>query len=595
MVLTAAAACSGLGVDLPTMRAAMLAGRHAMRPLREFGGLPARFEDVPGAWLEDRKPMRGRTYGAASNLSLFIAEQALAQTGWLPAQTEEAWIFAGSSRGNSCELMGVRHGRRPHRLYAASNSMHSEIASAVSIECGIRGPWQVFSNGCASGLDALIWAAHAVSCGLAPRALVVSVDLPLIGSMLEDFASTGLISSNGVNDPYSEHTSGFFPAEAASAMTVEPEGRGTVLSGAWITSDAYDPIGFPPDGEGIARALKKAWSYFDGKSPGWLAAVCPHASGTRAHGLAEREALRSVISSAGARDVPTYLFKPFTGHSLGASGVLDVALLHEFLSRGELPPNLPGLAGNCAEIQLPEHVLPADGRTVLKISVGMGGHNALIAMKQLLVFLLLALACAHAGDPPEIAHGFVRAETIYPPPLEEVRYASTYNFTGHVLYPFPAVFLHKDAAAALQKVQEDLASQGLGLKIYDGYRPLSVQARMWQIVPDERYVSDPLKSRGRHTRGTAVDVMLVDPMGNDLHMPTPFDDFTEKAHRNSGKWTGEERANCLKLEAAMKKRGFIPFPYEWWHFDLADWEKYPPLDISFEDLARGLSTTKPVP
>jgi D-alanyl-D-alanine dipeptidase len=84
-------------------------------------------------------------------------------------------------------------------------------------------------------------------------------------------------------------------------------------------------------------------------------------------------------------------------------------------------------------------------------------------MKKLLVILVLALARANAGDPPEIAHGFVRAETIYPPPLEEVRYASTYNFTGHVLYPFPAVFLHKDAAAALQKVQEDLASQGLGL------------------------------------------------------------------------------------------------------------------------------------
>ena len=216
-------------------------------------------------------------------------------------------------------------------------------------------------------------------------------------------------------------------------------------------------------------------------------------------------------------------------------------------------------------------------------------------MKKLLVILLLGLARAHAGNPPEIAHGFVRAETIYPPPLEEVRYASTYNFTGHVLYPFSAVFLHKDAAAALQKVQEDLASQGLGLKIYDGYRPLSVQARMWQIVPDERYVSDPLKSRGKHTRGTAVDVTLVDPMGNELRMPTPYDDFTEKAHRNSDKWTGEERANCLKLEAAMKRQGFVPFPYEWWHFDLASWEKYPPLDISFEDLARWVSTTKPVP
>ena len=84
-------------------------------------------------------------------------------------------------------------------------------------------------------------------------------------------------------------------------------------------------------------------------------------------------------------------------------------------------------------------------------------------------------------------------------------------------------------------------------------------------------------------------------MGDELRMPTGYDDFTEKAHRDSDKWTGEERANALKLEAAMTRHGFVPFKYEWWHFDLADWEKYPPLDISFGDLSRGVETTKPVP
>lgn len=217
-----------------------------------------------------------------------------------------------------------------------------------------------------------------------------------------------------------------------------------------------------------------------------------------------------------------------------------------------------------------------------------------LQMGKLLLPVLLCLASAHAGEPAEVAHGLVRAETLYPPPLEEVRYATTYNFTGHVLYPFPAIFLHKDTATALQRVIEDLASQGLGLKIYDGYRPLSVQGKMWEIVPDERYVSDPLKSRGRHTRGTAVDITLVDHLGNDLRMPTPYDDFTEKAHRTSDKWTGEERANSLKLEAVMKNHGFVPFPFEWWHYDLADWQKYPPLNISFEELARGVTTAKPV-
>ena len=207
--------------------------------------------------------------------------------------------------------------------------------------------------------------------------------------------------------------------------------------------------------------------------------------------------------------------------------------------------------------------------------------------------LLMAVAPAPAAE--EIEHRLVDVRTIYPPLLQEIRYATTYNFTGYVLYPFPAAYVHSDVAAALQKVQEELANEGLGLKIYDGYRPLSVQAKMWEILPDERYVSDPTKSKGRHTRGVAVDVTLVDRQGNELRMPTPFDDFTEKAHRNSNKWSDEERRNSLKLEAVMTKHGFLAFPYEWWHYDFRDWQNYPPLDLSFEDLARGVKMATPVP
>lgn len=206
-----------------------------------------------------------------------------------------------------------------------------------------------------------------------------------------------------------------------------------------------------------------------------------------------------------------------------------------------------------------------------------------------------------AGDPaakppsPLIAHHLVPVDDIYPPLLQEVRYATTYNFTGQTLYPFPKVFVHRDVAAALQKVQEELARDGLGLKIYDGYRPLSVQARMWEIVSDPRYVSDPARSKGKHTRGTAVDVTLVDRRGNELAMPTGYDDFSERAHRFSPKWSAEQRANSLKLELIMKKHGFLPFAFEWWHYDFTNWENYPPLDVSFRELERGVKETVPVP
>lgn len=203
------------------------------------------------------------------------------------------------------------------------------------------------------------------------------------------------------------------------------------------------------------------------------------------------------------------------------------------------------------------------------------------------------LIWSRAEDPAArtIRHNLVSLLVIHPALLQEIHYATPYNFTRKQLYPFPAVFIHQDLGGPLRKVQRELSRHGLGLKIYDGYRPLSVQQRMWDLIRDERYVSDPRKNRGRHTRGTAVDVTLVDHIGNELRMPTGFDDFTEKAHRCSSKWTAEERANSRKLEAVMTKHGFIAYPYEWWHFDYKNWERYPPLDISFSDLVNGAETT----
>ncbi len=167
-----------------------------------------------------------------------------------------------------------------------------------------------------------------------------------------------------------------------------------------------------------------------------------------------------------------------------------------------------------------------------------------------------------------------------------IRYATTHNFMGRQLYLVAGAWLHRDAAKALLEVQRDLKSQGLGLEIYDAYRPLSVQQQMWDLVHDERYVSDPAINAGRHTRGTAVDVTLVDAEGKELPMPTEFDDFTRKAHRDAKGIPAEARHNSEVLEQAMTRHGFIPYPYEWWHFDLSGWEKHPPLDIPLSELEK---------
>jgi D-alanyl-D-alanine dipeptidase len=167
----------------------------------------------------------------------------------------------------------------------------------------------------------------------------------------------------------------------------------------------------------------------------------------------------------------------------------------------------------------------------------------------------------------------------------DIRYATRRNFTGEQLYPYSGAWLQRDAAQALLAVQRDLEREGLGLKIFDGYRPLHVQQKMWDLIRDERYVSNPAKNAGRHTRGTAVDVTLVDRRGRELPMPTAFDDFTETAHRAAQDVAPAARRNSLLMERVMARHGFEPYPYEWWHFDFKGWEAYPPLDVPLSGLA----------
>lgn len=162
----------------------------------------------------------------------------------------------------------------------------------------------------------------------------------------------------------------------------------------------------------------------------------------------------------------------------------------------------------------------------------------------------------------------------------DIRYATTNNFLKRKLYPVGRCVLRGAAARRLSQVQNDLAKKGLGLKVYDCYRPLSVQRLMWQVRPDTRYVANPARG-SRHNRGAAVDITLVDRNGRELEMPTGFDDFTERAHRNDKGASAQARKNSKLLEDAMKKYGFIPLATEWWHFDAPGWDKFAILDVSF--------------
>ncbi len=173
------------------------------------------------------------------------------------------------------------------------------------------------------------------------------------------------------------------------------------------------------------------------------------------------------------------------------------------------------------------------------------------------------------------------------PLITDFKYATSDNFTHLVLYRHPIAFVRLPVAKALQKVQAELKTKGLNLKFYDAYRPYHVTKEMWKIVPDDRYAANPAKGSG-HNRGIAVDVSLIDRSTmKELPMPTPFDDFSKKAHQDYMQLNKEVLQNRQLLKDVMEKYGFIALATEWWHFYWPDpVKKFEVLDIPFQKLEK---------
>ena len=189
--------------------------------------------------------------------------------------------------------------------------------------------------------------------------------------------------------------------------------------------------------------------------------------------------------------------------------------------------------------------------------------------------LLLISSFSYSEDNP-----LVDLQQIVPDIQVDIRYATPDNFMKETLYPEARCLLRREVAVKLVRVQERLKTQDLSLKIFDAYRPLSVQKKMWAKFPLEGYVANPAKG-SNHNRGAAVDVTLVDKERKELPMPSPYDEFSERAHRDYAGGTGEERRNRKTLEETMQAEGFRGISTEWWHFDDVDAKKYPVLDLPF--------------
>jgi len=196
----------------------------------------------------------------------------------------------------------------------------------------------------------------------------------------------------------------------------------------------------------------------------------------------------------------------------------------------------------------------------------------------LCISLVAGLAAVLMPMSASAGERFVDIQSVDPTIIVELRYAGRNNFIGHPLYPLGTRALARsEVASALAVAQAYLRRYNFGLKIWDAYRPAAVQAQLWQALHNSDYVANPDVGVGSlHTWGIAVDATLVDSWNREVRMPSDFDDFTPAAMWRYLGASFEIGGHVRLLQYAMHKAGFWGLRTEWWHFTIADWQKFLP-------------------
>ena len=156
----------------------------------------------------------------------------------------------------------------------------------------------------------------------------------------------------------------------------------------------------------------------------------------------------------------------------------------------------------------------------------------------------------------------------------DIAYATARNFTGRPVYARPGCYLHSAAAEALRRAVHLARGIGLGICIFDGFRPTEAQQVLWEHTPDPEFVADPRKG-SPHSRGIAVDLTLLDGEGIALAMGTAFDAFTPLSHHGSTDIDAGAQRNRFLLLGLMSAAGWDFYRNEWWHYQLFDSRSYP--------------------
>ncbi len=178
----------------------------------------------------------------------------------------------------------------------------------------------------------------------------------------------------------------------------------------------------------------------------------------------------------------------------------------------------------------------------------------------------------------------VDLEKLVPGLVMDIRYATKNNFTGEQIYAVAKAYARRPVAESLQKIQAELKPLGLGIKMFDAYRPYKATVRFYEVYKDTTYVASPYKG-SRHNRGCALDLTLIDlKTGQELPMPTEYDSFKKEAWPTTPVSDPVIRKNRTTLINVMEKYGFKVNGSEWWHYDFKGWKNYEVMDIDFHEL-----------
>lgn len=178
----------------------------------------------------------------------------------------------------------------------------------------------------------------------------------------------------------------------------------------------------------------------------------------------------------------------------------------------------------------------------------------------------------------------INLESYVPNVVLDIRYATTNNFTGEQIYQVARAYARKQVADALKSAQKEFNDKGVGIKIFDAYRPYAATVKFYEVYKDTTFVASPYRG-SRHNRGCAIDMTLIDlSTGAELQMPTGYDAFVKEARPTAVVKNEIVRKNRALLIEVMSKYGFRVNSAEWWHFDFKGYSKYSVLDISFEQL-----------